>query len=365
MSIYRSTKSPYWQYDFQVGGARFHGSTGCAAKRDAERFEANVRRRAVLGDDTKPAITLDEACGIWWAAKGSRMKSLATNRIQIKSLLAGLGKSTAIASIGLTAFDRYIAKRRVGRSNATVNREIELARRIWRFAADRGFDAPDVKWGALLQPEPKERIRELSTDEETALFAQLDADLAAVVEFAMLSGQRRTEVIRLRWSDVDLTAGRATFDTKSVGGERHVLPLTPRMVALVANRPKVGPFVFTYVCKRTTARHRAKRVKGVRYPYSKQGWAREWRQALERAGVSDFKFHDLRHTAGTRALRATGNLKGVQRMLNHADIATTARYAHALESDVRDMMIAAESQNSPGLKTGLHADTRTKLRKAG
>ena len=84
-----------------------------------------------------------------------------------------------------------------------------------------------------------------------------------------------------------------------------------------------------------------------RYPFSKNGWARKWYKALEDAGIGDFRFHDLRHTKGTRALRATGNLKAVQKLLGHADITTTSRYAHALEDDVRAMMLASESRNSP------------------
>ena len=68
--------------------------------------------------------------------------------------------------------------------------------------------------------------------------------------------------------------------------------------------------------------------------------------ALKAAGIKDFRFHDLRHTAATRALRESGNLKVVQQLLGHADIATTARYAHAMTDDVRDVMEAMEAMES-------------------
>ena len=48
----------------------------------------------------------------------------------------------------------------------------------------------------------------------------------------------------------------------------------------------------------------------------------------------DFRFHDFRHDFATKLLRETGNLKLVQKALNHADITTTARYAHVLDEDV-------------------------------
>ena len=63
--------------------------------------------------------------------------------------------------------------------------------------------------------------------------------------------------------------------------------------------------------------------------------------------VDDFRFHDLRHTAATRLLRATGNLKVTQQYLGHADIGMTARYAHATTADVRDAVERVQSRNIP------------------
>ncbi|EHS52593.1 integrase family protein [Rhizobium sp. PDO1-076] len=51
-------------------------------------------------------------------------------------------------------------------------------------------------------------------------------------------------------------------------------------------------------------------------------------RAAPSAGVQSFRFHDTRHTTATRILRAS-NLKVTQRLLGHADIATTTKYAHA------------------------------------
>jgi integrase len=353
MPVYKPAQSPYFQYDFQWKGARFHGSTRCTSRRDAERFEAEQRRRVALGDNARPAITVDEACGVWWQAKGCHLKSAATTEYQLGCLVTGLGKSALLGDITLREFDRYVARRRNGRANASVNREVELARRVWRWCAARGYDVPTIDWGKLLLTEPLERVRELTRDEEKKLFDALPESLRPVVEFALLTGQRRSEVINLRWSDVDLAGGRATLSTK--GSRRHTIPLTPRLVALIANQPRVCAQVFTYVCLRPAPPRadRPRRLRGERYPFSEEGWTRHWQRALKAAGIADFRFHDLRHTAGTRALRATGNLKAVSKLLGHTDIKTTARYAHALEDDVRAMMeasdrdFAANHRNSP------------------
>jgi integrase len=153
--------------------------------------------------------------------------------------------------------------------------------------------------------------------------------------------------VTLLWSKVDLRAGTAEVHTK--GDVWHRFPLTQRMKMIIANRPKVGPFVFTYVCRRPApAREgRPRRLRGERYPFSKQGWDRRWREILASAGVTNFRFHDLRHTAGSRITRV-GGIRAAQKLLGHTNITTTTRYAHVTEADILSAMENAEqSRNSP------------------
>lgn len=359
MSIYKPAKSRFFQYDFQFQGRRYHGSTGCTTKRDAERFEADERRKAALGEATKPSITLERACDLWFDRVGRHHKNHYTELYQLGNLATGLGKAVLLQDVTVNAIDDYIARRRATVSNASVNRETQLLRRLVRWCADR-HAVPELPWGKLMLKEAAERVRELSAEEEASLFAHLPDSLKPLIEFAILSGQRKSELISMRWADVDLKAGRAKVWAK--GGKPHHFPLTARMIAIIASQPKACAQVFTYVAERDSPPRpdRPKRIKGERYPFSKLGWARKWKKALTDAGIEDYRFHDNRHTAGTRNLRASGNLKGVQKLLGHVDIKTTARYAHALEDDVRDMLNATESRNSPEPKK----QDRKKVRKS-
>src|SRR5262249_25007352 len=76
------------------------------------------------------------------------------------------------------------------------------------------------------------------------------------------------------------------------------------------------------------------RGKGRRYPMTYHGVRNAWWRLQKRSGVSGFRFHDFRHNLATKLLRETGNLKLVQRALNHSDIKTTVKYAHVLDADV-------------------------------
>lgn len=351
-------RSPHWQYDFQRNKRRFYGSTLCTSKRDAQAFIDNLARKIALGINELPEITLDEACQVYWSNKGQHERSKKTTDYQLENICSIIGAKRFLSSINLDDFRNYVAKRRVQVSNASVNREWQLARRVWRHVA-KTHDVSLIDWGDLRLEEPDERVRELKDDEERRLFDMLPDKLMAIVEFAILTGQRRSAVIDLRWDRIDWRHGEATIVNK--GGNDHTIPLTGRILELLLEQPRVDdcPFVFTYVCERPSParKDRPPRRKGVRYPFTQQGWQRQWRKALADAGVKDFRFHDLRHTSATRIMRSTGNLKAASALLGHTDIRTTSRYAHIGKDDLRNIMTATESRNNTGQRlTGLNVN---------
>ena len=157
------------------------------------------------------------------------------------------------------------------------------------------------------------------------------------------SGWRRNEVLHLRWADCDLTKRSAA--TKIKGGDVVARPLTTTLCAIINRQPKISPFVFTYECNRTNG----KRRKGLRYPLTPTALRRPLSAALKAADVEHFCTHDLRHTCGTRIVRATGSIAAAKEALKHSSINTTLRYAHVLDEDVRNALEATESRNSHGV----------------
>ena len=175
-----------------------------------------------------------------------------------------------------------------------------------------------------------------------------------MVRFALMAGMRLNNVVTLSWKQVDFDAEVVSLKLKSKqpGGRPHTVPITREMRRLLQGEQGQHPiFVFTYVCVKS----RDKRKAGKSYPFSHDGWRKSWKEALDAAGISDFRFHDTRHTAATRTLRAGGNLKVVKEMLGHTDIATTNRYAHVTNEDVRDAMEKAQCYNSTTRKGKKHA----------
>ena len=127
------------------------------------------------------------------------------------------------------------------------------------------------------------------------------------------------------------------------GGRLVTVPITATIRGILwplrGHHPEA---VFTYVAARSidkTVKESPYRfVAGQRYPMTLSGVATAWRRLRKRAKVEGFRFHDFRHDTGTKLLRETGNLKLVQRALNHRSIKSTLRYAHALDEEVADAM---------------------------
>ena len=199
MSVYKPPNSTVYLYDFRLKGRRLYGSTGKRTKRLAEAFEAKERAKA---KDDKPAerppITLDEACGLR-ADKTEQQPSWPTSRYILASMVAGLGAVKLLSEITQRQLELFVAKRRDGRSNATVNREIEEWRAVWRGAMRSRFDVGEMPdWGALMLKVPRRIPRELSNEEEDALLPEVRVDLLDFCRFALKSGWRRKEVLGLR-----------------------------------------------------------------------------------------------------------------------------------------------------------------------
>jgi integrase len=268
-----------------------------------------------------------------------------------KRLIAELGKHKLLSEISAADLSTYAARRRAQLSNRSVNIELEHLRAVIRRASSLwGVETPTIAWQKFLLEEAGEREHVLSEEEEARLFAVLRPDYHAMVRFALVSGMRLGNIVSLKWRQVDWDARAIAIRVKSKkpGGEIRYLPITPALAAILSlERGRHPERVFTYLSNRNRydPRTREMQRKGQRYPFTHDGWRKAWKAALEAAEISDFRYHDLRHTAATRALRAYRDLKTVKQMLMHENIATTLRYTRSDIDDVRAAMEAVEAQS--------------------
>jgi integrase len=363
MAVYKRQGSPFYHFEFEHRGSRFRGSTGCTSKREAQDFERIKRQEAAKEAEHREALgraplTWGVAATRYWIEQGQHHAADTGTLRSLEWLTREIGEATRLSDINGSLVARLVAKRRGdGVGPATVNRTMtEALRRVLNRAKLWGEHLPPVEWRKHLLPEPRERVRELRDDEQEALFATLRPDYHPIFRFALLTGCRLGECVGLTWADVDW-GGRTIWITGK-GNKRAAIPMPPSVRELLW--PLQGhhaSIVFTYIVRRPSGDAR----RGDRRPITYRGLETEMERTLKRARVRDFSFHDLRHTAATRVLRATGNLNIVRRMLRHDNIKTTVKYAHSQHDDVlAGMQAAAEAQQVP--TTGPHSGTFSKAK---
>lgn len=358
MSVYKRPGQTVYSYDFRCRGARFSGTTNCTTKREAERYEQEMRAQAKAAtvDRSRP-MTFAVASSLYWDEKGQFL----ANSLDLERYLAWLqkhvGKATLVSAISDSDIASLVARRRGelavrGKgervSNATVNRSVtQPMRAILRRCAKTWKQAvQDIEWKDHFLKEPQERVREATPDEEARLLAAIRPDYRPVVRFAILTGCRMSEILTLEWARVNFF--NDTFTVIGKGDRQRSIPMVKEVRDLLWDlKDHHAEMVFTFQATKTRDGH----LRGKRYPITENGFKTQWRRVKRDSGVSNFRFHDTRHTAATRLVRKTGNLKMAQKLLGHTELATTARYSHVTDADLRAGLEAvsatAPSDRSP------------------
>lgn len=364
------SKTAIYQFDFKVRvkgateSTRFFGSTGVKDKKAARRVEDELRELAKLGK-LQHAMTMAEATEKYWDEQMSNRRSADSQAVALEHLCRFLGPDTRLVDLDsakiAAAAARY-ARTPIMRWHrglkknvptkllpkpASVNRQIvELARRLLRYAKivwKVPIDLEAFDWKAIKYEEPAERVREFSTTEEDRYWGRMREDYHPIIEMYLISGRRKCDWVMLKKELVDLALGTVTMDThKRKHAGTMSVTLTPRELEIIWEEWQKAPdsiYVFTYVVRRPDAVGKGfrKGVKvGARRPINKYNLRRAHKTACKRAGISNFRIHDFRHTFASRLLRRKSNLKLVQKALDHADIASTLRYTHVLDREVVD-----------------------------
>lgn len=216
---------------------------------------------------------------------------------------------------------------------ATVNREVAQLKRAVGLWASWGWmdeaQAQRIRNVPMLK-EPPGRVREVTDAEwkalEKALKKKPDA-VRHIVLGAMLSGLRRTNIVRLRRDEVDLNRRQLTIG-QTKNGEALRLPISDglRDVLKVAlKRSKHSTYVF---------------VNEDGEPYTPDGFSTLWQRTKREAKVQDLRFHDLRHDFASKVRRNGAGLDVVARLLGHSSLAMARRYAHIGDAELQEAVNA-------------------------
>ncbi len=197
----------------------------------------------------------------------------------------------------LEVLDRMV---REGKPYA-ANRLFGIVRKLFNWCIERGIVTASPVAGMKRPAKEKTRERTLDEEEIRAIWdAADDYPFGTLTRFLLTTGQRLNEAAKMRWNDVQ---GNRWTITTTKSGRPHEVPLSPLALEILTAIPRFdGPHVFT-----STA--------GAK-PVS--GFSRAKRRLDEDAGVTDWRFHDLRRTCTTGLARLGVAPHVCQRILNHS-----------------------------------------------
>jgi len=279
--IYRRRDSRFWWIDVVLpGGRRVCLSTRTETRDEAEALLARLKvdsfREAALG--VKPRRTWQEAVVRYLTMKAT-LRSIGSTRLILRKLDPYLGSLDLNEIDGDLVWKVIKGELAKGNKPATINRYLATMRALFRMARDewQWIDRfPKIR----LLPGEVERDRWLTRAEAERLIAASLPHLSAMIRFALSTGCRAREITGLEWSRVDLERRTAWLDRTKNGTPRGV-PLNEDAVTVLESQRGNHPRVcFTY------------RGRPIAWELTNNAW----HTAVRKAGIEDFRFHDLRHT---------------------------------------------------------------------
>lgn len=351
MSIFRRGEIWYASYSLP-GGKRIKESLGTADKRQAQELhdkrKAELWRVDRLGD--YPDVTFEEAC-LRWIEEKSDKKSLDTDKgrmgfwleqfegVRLKDITEARIYSAVSRMHNRSHLEIWKAKVAAARkkgnpepeyvakpvTTSTKAKHLALMKAILR-AAERDWKwlekAPVIKIPTVRN----KRVRWLEKDEAKRLIDECPEPLKSVVKFALATGLRRSNIINLEWQQIDMQRRVAWVNPEDSKSNRAI-GVALNDTACKVLRDQIGNHhKFVFVHTKAGRRPDGSVTPAVRKMRVDDG--RAWKSACKRAGIEDFRFHDLRHTWASWLIQSGVPLSVLQEMGGWESIEMVRRYAH-------------------------------------
>jgi len=212
-----------------------------------------------------------------------------------------------------------------GRKPDTIRLDFSIFSRLFNYARDN--------WGmeSLINPvehatKPKVsklgRTRRLEGDEEERLLANASSNFALILQLALATAMRRSEIMGLDWKRVDLT-NKKIFIPKTKNTRARTVPLSPGALTILENLPR--------------------NTDGRVFGFNKDYPTTEMSETRRKAGIVDLRFHDLRHEATSRLFEFTDLTDAeIMAITGHTDAQMLLRYTHLRTARLADRLAGAK-----------------------
>lgn len=299
-----------WWISYSANGKRIREGVGPSkslAKEVLAKRKSEISEGRFFDHRKTKGVTFKTITEKYWEMHGQHLRS-GSWQYMLKEV-ADRFEYKAAGDISVADVQAYYNEIRARASISTANRHLTLLKSVFNRAIAwelfRG-DNPAAKINKV--QEPPNRLRYLSQPELLALLRSCDNRISPLITCALLTGMRRGEIMSLTWANVDLSQG-LIYILQSKSGRGREIPIAPNLHTVFADMGPKEPTAKVFDVPDITLR-------------------RHFDLALNAAGITGFRFHDLRHTFASYFIMKTGNLPALQKILGHATPMMTQRYAH-------------------------------------
>lgn len=341
MSVFKRHGVGNYYIQFNYNGKTYCRSSKTTNKRTAERIEREwrdeIHKIEELGE--RPRIKLRDALDQYVIQKQNTGSSRYA-KDNVKVISERMNVDVFVDELRDWHISTFKSLReKEGVAAQTIKHNFQSIRSAVAWAKDHGYLVKELNFPKMKLP--KHRLRYLSADEEVRLLADLDPkrkrpfrpdydnrpseenrqyhDNYDLVVMLLDTGARYSEIANIKWSAIEITDGFINLWRPKVRNE-SIVYMTSRVKDILVRRCE-SRLSNEYVFTNQNGQPRGYQAKGIR-------------SAIKRAGIEDFKIHDLRHTWASRLVQAGLSLYEVANVLGHTDISTTQIYAHLERKDV-------------------------------
>lgn len=300
---------------------------------DAEQWARHMETKADRGDLPTPVKVLDgyrlkDIVERYRDEITPQKRSADTEAYLLNAFLRQPIAKLTLAQITASHFVTYRDKRLKQVKPGTVNRELSIIK--------HAFDVAERDWDIPIRQNPLGKVKKLKvnnarsrrlTDEEyQALMKAIETSrndlIKPLMNFAIETGMRRGEILRLRWADIDYDS-RTLFIPITKNGHSRTIPMTANAVEILKGLQQ----------EQGGDKYRP-------FPLSDNAAKLAWQRLLKRSGIEDLHFHDFRHEAISRFFERGLSVPEVALISGHRDFRMLFRYTHLKAEDVAQKLLS-------------------------
>ncbi len=314
MGVYQ--KNNHWYIDYYAKGVRKRERV-YGSKRDAERALHKRKIQVMEGKfyeiEKLKAMKLKELIRIFLETYSKPNKSSwRDDEIHLNRACSFFGdiNISEVTPLKVEEFKRWRLEGGVKRT--TVNRNLQVLKTMFYKAMEWGYSKDNPIKKVKLYKEDNRRLRFLEREEIERLLNACSLHTRKTVVFALNTGMRRGEMLNLKWSDISLK-NNLIYIHKTKTKTKRVIPMNSAVKRLLLN-----------IRERSTSEYIFCNEEGGQIKSLRKGFEK----ALNRAGINDFRWHDLRHSFASHLVMSGIDLNTVKELLGHKTIDMTLRYSH-------------------------------------